>query len=85
MASLGGQWFRAAKWHSCNVLLEQFPRKYLLFSVVRVCVWAPTISAMSLFVGVGGGGGWGAGRRGLVVGGGVVGWRGNGRAFFTMN
>lgn len=53
MASFSGQWFGAAKWHSCNVL-EQFPHKYLLSSVVflSVCVgvWAMTISAMSVIL-----------------------------------
>lgn len=40
MASLNGQWFGGAKWHSCNVLLKQFPRKYLHFSLrfLSVCV-----------------------------------------------
>lgn len=65
MASLRGQWFGAAKWHSCNVLLEQFPHKYLHSSVVffvrqcvhvcvceRACfaVWAMTISEMSVIL-----------------------------------
>lgn len=55
MASLSGQWFGAAKWHSCNVLLEQFPHKYFhspCCASVFACVgvWAPTISGMSVIL-----------------------------------
>lgn len=43
MACLSRQWFGAAKWHSCSVLLEQFPHKYfhsrvLVFASVSWCM-----------------------------------------------